>query len=176
MKSAMTKEIIDAAGRILLLSLFLLSPCAVAAPLGAGIQWKDPSSVQLEIDFPGNGYHASWDLFRCNCGDLLIKSELSVPGEVTHGDILLVASRAVLMSGYGPDEAEQISFDAPALMMQLTLQLLMRSEPAGPSAILEERLVDVEDPINHINLDTGELHFEWCNPECRVNKPLHHWT
>jgi len=138
--------------------IFLLAPgCipALAAPLTAEVQWKDPSSVQLEVDFPGNGYHASWDLHRCVCGDLLIRSELSVPGEVTLGEILLVANRAVLIRGYGADAAAQISFDAPALMMQLALRLLERAEPAGPAAISERRQVDVEDRINYINLDTG---------------------
>jgi hypothetical protein len=135
--------------------LTLVSVAATAAPLGAEVQWKDPSSVQLEVDFPGNGYHASWQLFRCDCGDLLIRSELVAPGEVTQGDILLVANRAVLMRGYGPNAEEEVSFDAPALMMQLALRLLERAEPAGPSAISERRQVEVEDKINYINLDSG---------------------
>ncbi len=140
------------------LSLALLAVVcghASAAPLAAEVQWKDPSSVQLEVDFPGNGYHASWQLYRCSCGDLLIRSELMVPGEVAHGDILLVDNRAVLMHGYGPEDAAEISFDAPALMMQLAMRLLERAEPAGPSAITKRRKVAVEDKINYINLDTG---------------------
>jgi len=128
---------------------------AAAARLADSVQWKDPSSVQLEVDFPGNGYHASWDLHRCACGDLLIRSELSVPGGVTQGEILLVANRAVLVRGYEGGDAEQISFDAPALMMQLAIRLLERAEPAGPSAITDRHEVDVEDKINYINLDTG---------------------
>jgi hypothetical protein len=139
----------------LIVLLALACTQAFAAPLTAEVQWKNPSSVQLEVDFPGNGYHASWDLHRCACGDLLIRSELSVPGGVSQGEILLVANRAVLIRGYSGDAAAEISFDAPALMMQLALRLLERAEPAGPSAISERRQVDVEDPINHINLDTG---------------------
>ena len=138
-------------------ALALLCPPLMAAPLAAGVQWKDPSSMQLEVDFPGNGYHASWQLFRCSCGDLLIRSELVVPGEVTHGDILLVANRAVLTRGFGPEAEEEISFDAPALMMQLAMLLLQRAEPAGPAAINDRRQVDVEDKINYINLDTGAV-------------------
>jgi len=135
--------------------LLMLSAPVLASPLTAAVQWKDPSSVQLEVDFPGNGYHASWDLHRCACGDLLIRSELSMPGGVTQGEILLVANRAVLVRGYEGGDAEQISFDAPALMMQLAIRLLERAEPAGPSAITGLREVDVEDKINYINLDTG---------------------
>jgi hypothetical protein len=111
--------------------------------------------VQLEVDFPGNGYHASWDLHRCVCGDLLIRSELSEPGGVSQGEILLVEKRAVLTRGYKGVDAAQISFDAPALMMQLAIRLLERAEPAGPGAISERRQVDVEDAVNYINLDTG---------------------
>jgi hypothetical protein len=135
--------------------LTLVFTDAAAAPLTPDVQWKDPSSVQLEVDFPGNGYHASWDLHRCACGDLLIRSELSTPEGVAQGEILLVANRAVLVRGYSADDAAEISFDAPALMMQLTLRLLERAEPAGPSAISDRRQVDVEDAINYINLDTG---------------------
>jgi hypothetical protein len=128
---------------------------ARAAGLPADTQWKDPSSVRLEVNFPGDGYHASWELFRCACGDLLIRSELSAPGEVVRGEIVLVANRAVLMRGYEPEAAEQISFDAPALMMQLALRLLERSAPDGPASIMQKADVAVEDKINFINLDTG---------------------
>jgi hypothetical protein len=111
--------------------------------------------VRLEVDFPGNGYHASWQLFRKNTGDLLIRSELNEPGEVVHGDILLVENRAVLSRGYDEGAEELISYDAPALMMQLGLRLLERSEPAGPSAVTERVSTETRDDINYIHLDTG---------------------
>ncbi len=128
---------------------------ALAQTLPPQAQWKDPSSVRLEVDFPGNGYHASWQLFRCDCGDLLIRSELNIPGDVVHGEILLVDNRAVLMRGYDEEQAEQISVDAPALMMQLALRLLERAAPNGPAAISQRESVAVADAINYINLDTG---------------------
>ncbi len=126
-----------------------------AAGLAADVQWKDPSSVRLEVDFPGDGYHASWQLFRCACGDLLVRSELSEPGEVVHGDILLVSNRAMLSKGYEEGAEELLSFDAAALMMQLALRLLEVSEPQGPSAVTKKQKADVVDEINYINLDTG---------------------
>lgn len=128
---------------------------AVAEPLPADAQWKDPSAVELEIDFPGQGYSARWQLFRCDCGDLLIRSELEEPGAAVHGDIVLVGNRAVLTRGFGDAADELASVDAPALMMQLALRLLQRIEPAGPSAVTERREVTVEDPVNPIHLDTG---------------------
>lgn len=155
MKPPMSASFPACAVRLMAALLALASAPAMAVPLTAEVQWKDPSSVQLEVDFPGHGYHASWQLFRCACGDLLIRSELIVPGDVAHGDILLVANRAVLLRGYGPHGAQEVSFDAPALMMQLALRLLERAEPAGPSAISERRQVEVEDKINYINLDSG---------------------
>ncbi|HMB60219.1 MAG TPA: hypothetical protein VKN35_09935 [Xanthomonadales bacterium] len=134
---------------------FVFTAIVQAETLSSNEQWKDPSSVRLEVDFPGNGYHASWQLFRCRCGDLLIRSELNVPGEVMHGDILLIDNRAVLMRGYEPENADQISLDAPALMMQLALRLLERAVPAGPSAVTVQEEVLVEDDAKGINLDTG---------------------
>jgi len=144
-------------GMLLLLGLSVAAAQAKEKPatLDPTVQWKDPTSVRLEVDFPGNGYHASWQLFRCSCGDLLIRSELNEPGEVAQGDILLVSNRAVLSAGYDENAEELLSYDAPALMMQLALRLLERSEPKGPSAISKKQKVEVSDDINYINLDTG---------------------
>ena len=129
---------------------------ALPADLPAETAWADPSSVALNINFPGEGYHASWDLFRCDCGDLLVRAELAVPGELVRGDLLLVDGRAVLTRGFDEyrDQAAA-SLDAAALMMQLALRLLERSEPGGPGKITGTRDVDLLDEINHINLDTG---------------------
>jgi len=126
------------------------------AELPPETRWADPSSVRLDVEFPGNGYHATWDLFRCDCGDLLVRSELSVPGEVEKGETLLVEGRVILSRGFGEQQEELgASLDAPALMMQLALRLLERASPAGPSAISASSDVDVEDEINPIHLDSG---------------------
>jgi hypothetical protein len=143
------------AAMVFLLASVVYAHPAQAAGLASSVQWKDPSSVRLEVDFPGNGYHANWQLFRCNCGDLLIRSELNEPGEVVNGDILLVSNRAVLSRDYEEDAEELLSYDAPALMMQLALRLLERSEPKGPSAVTKKHKVKVNDDINYINLDSG---------------------
>lgn len=135
--------------------LSLASAPTVAEPLAAGVPWKDPSFVDLDVKFPGDGYQASWKLHRCDCGDLMIKSELSVPGEVVRGDILLVDNRAILLRGFDPDSAELVSIDAPALMMQLALRLLERAVPTGPAAVSERQDVQIEDKINLIHLQSG---------------------
>jgi hypothetical protein len=127
-----------------------------AAELPPESRWAEPSSVQLNVDFPGDGYDASWDLFRCACGDLLVRAELSVPGETVNGDLMLIGRKAVLTRGFGEYREEAASsLDAAALMMQLALRLLERAEPGGPSMVTTGVEVDVEDRINHINLDTG---------------------
>ena len=140
------------------MALLLLAwiPVAVAAPLPAETRWAEPSSVQLNVDFPGDGYDASWDLHRCACGDLLVHAELSVPDETVNGDLMLIGRKAVLSRGFGQyREQAASSLDAAALMMQLALRLLERAEPGGPSHVTAVTDVDVEDRINHINLDTG---------------------
>jgi len=140
----------------LLLAFMLVMPLALLADLPPETRWADPSGVQLDVDFPGDGYDANWELFRCDCGDLLVRAELKVPGEVETGDLLLVGGRAVLTRGFGKYKAEAASsLDAAALMMQLALRLLERSEPGGPSRITGPVEVDLLDEINHIHLDTG---------------------
>lgn len=126
---------------------------------GAGVpaetRWADPARVELGVEFPGEGYHADWELFRCECGDLLVRSELSVPGEVDQGETVLVQGRVVLSRGFGAQQAELgSSLDAPALMMQLALRLLERTAPDGPAPIQAPVDVELEDAINPIHLET----------------------
>ena len=83
----------------LLLIIMMIIPATLWAELPAETRWADPSSVQLNVEFPGDGYHATWDLFRCDCGDLLVHAELNLPGEVETGDLLLVQGKAVLTPG-----------------------------------------------------------------------------
>jgi len=144
----------------LLIHLLFLCLLAWALPAPAELppqtRWADPSSVRLDVEFPGNGYHATWDLHRCDCGDLLVLSELSIPGQTETGETLLVEGRVILSRGFGQRQAELgASLDAPALMMQLALRLLERSSPAGPSAIKEAVEVAVNDDISPIHLDSG---------------------
>lgn len=138
-----------------LICLLILS-LPVVAELPSETRWADPSSVRLDVDFPGNGYHASWLMFRCPCGDLLIRWELNVPGETQKGETLLVNRRVVLSRGFGEHQEELgSSLDAPALMMQTALLLLERSAPAGPAAITDNTEVRVDDEINPIHVDSG---------------------
>ena len=134
----------------------LLAPACALAELSPETRWSDPSHVVLDVAFPGDGYHANWELFRCECGDLLVHSELNVPGEAEVGETLMVLRRAVLSRGFG-DLQEELgaSLDAPALMMQLALRLLERAEPGGPSKVTSELGVDQREEIMNIMLDTS---------------------
>ena len=152
-----------AAFAIMALLLALSGPAGAIEPT---TRWADPSRVDLGVEFPGEGYHARWELFRCDCGDLLVHSELSAPGEVDKGETLLLQGRVVLSRGFGEDQAELgSSLDAPALMMQLSLRLLERAEPAGPAGISEAIEVDLLDEINPILLESysaiGGFHAPW---------------
>jgi hypothetical protein len=126
----------------------------VHAQISETTRWADPSHVALGVEFPGEGYHADWELFRCACGDLLVRSELNVPGEVEMGETLLVGGRAVLSRGFAGEPELGSSLDAPALMMQLALRLLERAEPGGPGKVSEAREVEVLEEISPIHLES----------------------
>jgi hypothetical protein len=135
--------------------LWLTIPSVGAADITATTRWSDPTRVRLDVEFPGDGYHANWELYRCDCGDLLVHSELNAPGDIEKGETLLVAGRVVLSRGFGEEQAELgASLDAPALMMQLALQLLERAEPGGPSVISEVTRVGLDEDSDPIYLDT----------------------
>lgn len=142
--------------RIFNLVFLLALSLPVVAELSPQTRWADPLSVRLDVDFPGNDYHAKWVMFRCPCGDLLIRWELNVPGETQKGETLLVNGRVVLSRGFG-DQQEELgsSLDAPALMMQTALLLLERAVPKGPAAITEKTEVVIADGINPIHVDSG---------------------
>jgi hypothetical protein len=134
----------------------LALPLTAVAELPADTRWADPSSVRLDVDFPGNGYQANWLMFRCLCGDLLIRWELNIPGETEKGETLLVNRRVVLSRGFGERQDELgSSLDAPALMMQTALRLLERSVPEGPTAVGGNTEVFIEDEISPIYVDSG---------------------
>ena len=134
----------------------LLAPAAALAQLAPETRWADPSYVLLDVEFPGDGYHANWELFRCACGDLLVHSELDMPGDAEVGETLMVGRRAVLSRGFGENQEEfGSSMDAPALMMQLALRLLERVAPSGPSAANDAVAVDATETLMNIMLDTG---------------------
>ena len=140
---------------VLILALVLI-PVTATAQIAPEIRWGDPSHVVLDVTFPGDGYHANWEMFRCQCGDLLVHSELNIPGEAEKGETLMVARRAVLTRGFGEYQDEMAgSLDAPALMMQTALRLLERAEPGGPSKVQDEVQVNVSEEIMNIMLDTG---------------------
>lgn len=142
--------------RFFLAATLALGATPVAAEISPETRWSDPSKVSVDVDFPGDGYHAAWDLYRCPCGDLLVHSELSESGSVEKGETLLVGGRAILFRGFPKHEAEYgASLDAPALMLQLTAKLLERLEPGGPSKITEQVEREVTELQEHIYLDSG---------------------
>jgi len=115
-----------------LLAVLLFGATPASAEITPETRWADPSRVDLSVEFPGEGYHANWELFRCDCGDLLVRSELSAPDAVDRGETLLLQGRAVLSRGFGEHQDELgSSLDAPALMMQLALRLLDWAFPKG---------------------------------------------
>lgn len=146
-------------------TLALLPALASGSGIGPEVRWADPAHVRLGIEFPGQGYHAEWELFRCPCGDLLVRSELNAPDDVEKGETLLVGGLAVLSRGFAGAPELGASLDAPALMMQLALRLLERAAPAGPGEITADRQVDVEETINPIYLEsyaaTGVFRAPW---------------
>ncbi|MDT8319540.1 MAG: hypothetical protein RQ826_03350 [Xanthomonadales bacterium] len=138
-------------------ALALLLWLTAAAELAPETRWADPSRVRLDIEFPGDGYHANWELFRCHCGDLMVRSQLEAHGATEKGESVLVGGRALLSRGFDGEQSEAgASLDAPALMMQLVLLLLERAAPGGPAVVTAPMDVAVKDEINHIHLDTGD--------------------
>ena len=143
----------------LLLAGFLLvvSNLASADELpGKNSQWKDAVVTQLDVDFADTGFHARWEYYRCDCGDVLIWIEQGAPDGVLTGELLIIDGQVLLARGFG-----QSGFDlapmmqAPTLMLQLTLALLNHSQPRGPAAVQEKQTWQVTEPDRDFSINTG---------------------
>ncbi|MFN2167897.1 MAG: hypothetical protein ACK2U9_16755 [Anaerolineae bacterium] len=139
-----------------LLLLCLACSGAHADALPADARWHQSLVSILDADFPGTGFHARWEYFNCDCGDVLIRLEQGAPDGVQSGELLLVGGRAVAARGgvaANTDLAPVLS--APALMMHLVVNLLERAMPAGPASLTERRELALHEPNKAIELDTG---------------------
>ena len=91
----------------MLLLMLLYWPFAMAE-VPAGMLWDGASAGRLQVMFPGNGYSASWQFNRCICGDVLVNSDSSLPGDIRQGDMLLVGGRAVVYRGFDSERPEEV--------------------------------------------------------------------
>ncbi len=127
------------------------------AEIPSTMLWNEASAARLQVVFPGNAYNASWQFRRCRCGDVLVNSDSSLPGESRQGDMLMVENRAVIYRGFDSERPEEVmSIDAPALMIQLAFQLLERALPAGPAAASSKAYIDIGSSEEPVTLDTGQ--------------------
>lgn len=118
--------------------------------------WSKPTFTRMDVSFTSVDYHARWDISRCICGDMHIRAEETLPGEILKGEQLLIDSEVLLVKGYdtytGPLPA---LLDSPVLMMQLLFVLLQETEPSGPSAVGGTVIADETEISRPIEVDSG---------------------
>ena len=144
--------------KILLTLVILLTALPVMAQEQAGEydDWSKPTFARIDVAFSSADYHARWDISRCECGDLHIRAEETLPGEILKGEQLLIDNKVLLVKGYhgftGPLPA---LLDSPVLMMQLLFVLLQETEPSGPSAVSGIVIADETELSRQIEVDSG---------------------
>jgi len=148
--SKMTKTVI--ALLILLSSL----PVAGQDRIAAGTAWSQPFFTRIDATFSSDVFHARWDISRCACGDMHIRAEETLPGEIRKGEQLLVDHSVLLVRGYESHQGDLSSLlDSPVLIMQLLFILLQKAEPGGPAAVTANLEAEISEPKLHLELDTG---------------------
>jgi hypothetical protein len=141
---------------LLTAALVLATTAGAAEPIPAGTPWSQPWFTRLDARFPGQGFHARWDVHRCACGDAWIEAEETVPEGVNTGELLLVDGRVLLVRGFaGRGEDLRAMVDSPMLMLQLLFVLLQKGEPGGPAAVSERRELKHADALYPLQLETG---------------------
>lgn len=132
-----------------------------AAPdVAAGTRWHEPAATILDVDFgEATGFHARWEYFHCDCGDVLIRLEQSAPDGVETGELLLVDGR--VLAARGPVVAEGVDLEmllqSPLLMLHLAFALLDQAVPEGPSTIGRQKQdFGIEEPRARFELNSSQ--------------------
>jgi hypothetical protein len=124
--------------------------------ISAGTDWSKPYLTRVDVSFSSSVFHARWDISRCDCGDVHIVAEETLPDEIRKGEQLLLDNKVLLIRGYDNFEGPLAALmDSPMLMMQLLFVLLQYSEPAGPAAVSGVLIPDVSEQIEPLMLDSG---------------------
>jgi len=127
-----------------------------SAQVEKGTLWRDAVVTELDVDFDGTGFHARWIFHRCDCGDLLVQVEQIAPDGVLTGELLMVDGQALLSRGFKQQGADiEPLIQAPSLMLQLTYELLNRSQPKGPLAVSKKQRWNETEKKVDFKLDTG---------------------
>ena len=123
------------------LVLLLASPLA-NAQIHKGTLWRDAVVSKLDVDF-GGGFHARWQYHRCDCGDLRVTVEQIAPDDMLTGELLMVDGQVLLSRGFKQQGVDiEPLIQAPSLMLQLTFELLNKSQPKGPHAVKRKQTWD----------------------------------
>lgn len=145
----------------LLVAVLLAAVCVIISPpvyaqVDKNTMWRDAAITDMNVDFGGTGYHATYHFQRCDCGDLLMQVEQVAPDSTETGELLMIDGQTLLSRGFegqGSNIAQLAQ--APMLMLQLTDALLNRSQPEGPHAVEDSQQWDAEEPKIDFNLNTG---------------------
>jgi len=136
--------------------LLLTGLQAASAQVEKGTLWRDAVVTQLDVDFGGTGFHARWRFHRCHCGDLQVQVEQIAPDGTLTGELLMVDGQVLLSHGFEGQGADiEPLIQAPSLMLQLTYELLNRSQPQGPHAVDEKQVWDEKEKSLDFKLNTG---------------------
>jgi len=126
------------------------------AQVEKGTLWRDAVITELDVNFDGTGFHARWVFHRCHCGDLLVQVEQIAPDGVLTGELLMVDGQVLLSRGFKQQGVDiEPLIQAPSLMLQLTFELLNRSQPDGPYAVSKKQKWKKNEKTLDFKLDTG---------------------
>jgi hypothetical protein len=144
---------------VLSMPVWVQSDTAVQAQIPARSDWSKPYLTRVDVSFSSSAFHARWDISRCDCGDVHIVAEETLPGEIRKGEQLLVGNEVLLVRGYDNYEGPLAALmDSPILMMQLLFVLLQYSEPAGPAAVNGLLKPEISEQSEPLKLDSGDAY------------------
>jgi len=139
------------------------SPSKTDAPPAS--EWARGNRVLLGVTQPALGFSAQWRFERSTTGDIHLQRQEHRGGRIDAGSFLLIDGALIVRDAQLEPGKELDAMNGPLLMLQLVLQLLERSAPAGPSQLARDTRVDLSEPKRAITVSgigaEGEFAAPW---------------
>jgi len=134
-------------------------------PTPPASEWARGNRVLLGVTQPAFGLSAQWRFERSTTDDILLERQENRAGRIEAGSFLLIDGALIVRDTRLEPGKELDAVNGPLLMLQLVLQLLERSVPAGPSQLTRELRVDLAEhkraiAVTGIGAD-GEFAAPW---------------
>jgi hypothetical protein len=138
-------------------ALSVLASAVAAQSPSPATGWYRAGHVTLRLTDAAREFSAAWQFDRADNGDNRVMREERRGGASINGTVMSICDdQALLMKGVTPERLREMrELDEPVLHLQMVLRLLARAAPEGPSAVGNDKLIEIAEPAVPIRVRKG---------------------